>query len=117
MSYHHGFSLNLAGASEGGGFADVLFEQYHAISSGSGFEGKDRVPGVRDWPCGFDIPDAGDVERMTVRDCQAVDCWQDGFHLDGSWSGHRQVARDVLLERCRAVACGQRSETVPTELY
>ena len=117
MSYHHGFSLNLAGALEGGGFADVLFEQCHAISAGSGFEGKNGVPGVRDWSCGFDIPDAGDVERMIVRDCQAVDCWQDGFHLDGSWNGHRQRAVDVLFERCRAVACGQRSGTVPAELY
>ena len=117
MSYHHGFSMNLAGALEGGGFADVLFEQCHAISAGSGLEGKDGVPGVRDWSCGFDIPDAGDVERMIVRDCQAIDCWQDGFHLDGSWNGHRQRAVDVLFERCRAVACGQRSGTVPAELY
>ena len=54
---------------------------------------------------------------MTVRDCQAIDCWQDGFHLDGSWNGHRQIAREVLFERCRAVACGQRSGTVPAELY
>ena len=117
MSYHHGFSMNLAGALEGGGFADVLFEQCHAISAGSGFEGKDGVPGVRDWSCGFDIPDAGDVERMIVRDCQAIDCWQDGFHLDGSWNGHRQIVKDVLFERCRAAACGHRSGTVPAELY
>ena len=117
LSYHHGFSMNLAGALEGGGFADVLFEQCQAISAGSGFEGKNGVPGVRDWSCGFDIPDAGDVERMIVRDCQAIDCWQDGFHLDGSWNGHRQRAVDVLFERCRAVACGQRSGTVPAELY
>ncbi len=112
-SYHHGFSLNLAGASEGGGFADILYEQCHAICCGSGLEGG----GKRDWSCGFDIPDAGDVERMTVRDCRAVDCWQDGFHLDGSWDGHRQRAKDILFERCRAVSCGQRSGTGPAELY
>ena len=29
---HHGFSLNLAGASEGGGFANVLYDQCHAIA-------------------------------------------------------------------------------------
>jgi hypothetical protein len=113
LSYHHGFSMNLAGASEGGGFADVLFDQCHAIGAGSGLEGGGR----RDWSCGFDIPDAGDVERMTVRDCWAVDCWQDGFHLDGSWDGHRQRARDVRFERCHAVLCGTRSGTVPAELY
>ncbi len=112
-SYHHAFGLNLAGASEGGGFANILYDQCHAISAGSGFEGGGR----RDWSCGFDIPDAGDVERMAVRDCWAVDCWQDGFHLDGSWDGHRQRARDVRFERCHAVACGQRSGTVPAELY
>ena len=52
-----------------------------------------------------------------MRDCWAVDCWQDGFHLDGSWDGHRQRARDVVFERCHAVACGQRSGTLPAELY
>ena len=113
LSYHHGFSMNLAGASEGGGFADVLFDRCEALSCGSGLEGGGR----RDWSCGFDIPDAGDVERMTVRDCVAVDAWQDGFHLDGSWAGHRQRAREVRFERCRAVACGQRSGVVPAELY
>jgi hypothetical protein len=113
LSYHHGFSLNLSGASEGGGFADVVYDRCRALSAGSGFEGGGR----RDWSCGFDIPDAGDIERMTVSDCLAVDCWQDGFHLDGSWSGHRQLAVDVLFERCRAVLCGQRSGTVPVELY
>ena len=113
MSYHHGFSMNLAGASEGGGFADVLFDRCEALSCGSGLEGGGR----RDWSCGFDIPDAGDVERMTVRDCVAVDAWQDGFHLDGSCAGHRQRAREVRFERCRAVACGQRSGVVPAELY
>ena len=61
--------------------------------------------------------DAGDIERMTVRDGQAVDCWQDGFHLDGSWNGHRQRAEEVLFERCRARACGWRSGTGPSELY
>ncbi|MEN6343159.1 MAG: hypothetical protein ABFC89_11450 [Methanospirillum sp.] len=107
-SYHHAFSLNLAGASEGGGFADILYDQCHAIAAGSGMER---------WSCGFDIPDAGDIERMTVRDCQAIDCWQDGFHLDGIWDGHRQRAVDVLFERCRAQACGWRSGTGPAELY
>ncbi len=108
MSYHHGFSLNLSGASEGGGFADVLYEQCRAIGAGSGMER---------WSCGFDIPDAGDISSLTAVDCQAVDCWQDGFHLDGSWDGHRQRAKDVLFERCHAVSCGQRSGTLPAELY
>jgi hypothetical protein len=108
-SYHHGFSLNLSGgAQEGGGFADVLFDQCIAIVAGSGMER---------WSCGYDIPDAGDIERMTVLDCQAIDCFQDGFHIDGSWTGHRQIAKDVLFERCRAAACGWRSGTAPAELY
>jgi len=118
-SYHHAFSMNLSGANEGGGFADVLFDQCHAISAGSGFETRpgSAATGDRDWSCGFDIPDAGDVSRLTVRDCRPVNCWQDGFHLDGSWNGHRQVAREVLFERCTAELCGARSGTVPTELY
>ena len=113
-SYHHGFSMNLAGASEGGGFADVLFEDCRALHCGSGLEGGGRT----DWSCGFDIPDAGDVARMTVRDCRAIDAWQDGFQLDGScWDGHPQRAVDVLFERCVAVDCGRRSGTVPADLY
>ncbi|MEN6341979.1 MAG: hypothetical protein ABFC89_05410 [Methanospirillum sp.] len=108
LSYHHGFSLNLAGAAEGGGFADVLYEQCRALGAGSG-----REP----WSCGFDIPDAGDISSLSVVGCRAVDCWQDGFHLDGSWDGHRQRAKDVLFERCRAVRCGRRSGTGPAELY
>lgn len=113
QSYHHGFSLNLAGAPEGGGFADVLYDQCIALNSGSGFEGD----GKRDWSGGFDIPDAGDIEGLTVRDCQAIGAWQDGFHLDGSWNGHRQRAVDVRFERCRAAGCGWRSGTRPAELY
>ncbi|HIH04127.1 MAG TPA: hypothetical protein HA263_09895 [Methanoregulaceae archaeon] len=107
-SYHHGFSLNLVGTREGGGFANILYDRCHAIGAGSGLER---------WSCGFDIPDAGDVERMTVRDCQAVNCYLDGSHLDGSWDGHRQWATDVLSERCRAAGCGWRSGTGPAELY
>ena len=110
-SYHHAFSLNLAGAEEGGGFANILYDLYDqctAMMAGSGMER---------WSCGFDIPDAGDVERMTVPDCQAIDCYQDGSHLDGSWDGHRQRAVDALFERCRAQACGWRSGTGPAELY
>lgn len=86
------------------------------LAAGSGLEGKNGVPGIRDWSCGFDIPDAGDVERMTVRDCQAIDCLQDGFHLDGSWNSHRQIAKDVLFERCVAINCSRRSGIVPAEL-
>ena len=107
-TYHHAFSLNLAGAQEGGGFADILFDQCSAQAAGSGMER---------WSCGYDIPDAGDVARMTVRDSEAVDCYQDGFHLDGSWDGHRQRAEEVLFERCRASWNGWRSGTKPAELY
>ncbi|MEN6518836.1 MAG: hypothetical protein ABFC38_11785 [Methanospirillum sp.] len=37
-SYHHGFSLNLAGTREGGGFANILYDRCHAIGAGSGLE-------------------------------------------------------------------------------
>lgn len=36
-------------------------------------EVEEDLPGVCDWSCGFDIPDAVGVERTIVRDCQAVD--------------------------------------------
>ena len=52
-----------------------------------------------------------------MRQCEAVDCYQDGFRLDGSWNGHRQRAEDVLFERCRASWNGRCSGTKPAELY
>jgi hypothetical protein len=119
-SYHHGFNLNLEGAQEGGEFRDVLFEDCKALSPGSGFEPQDRSKGPagsRDWSCGFDIPDAGDITRLTVRDCLVDDAWQDGFHLDGSWTGHRQNQVDVLFERCTATRCGRRTSPASVEKF
>lgn len=113
MTYHHGFSLNLANGNEGGGYADVLYES--CTSRGAG-----AVP-VRDprnlWACGFDIPDAGDIAQMIVRDCLAEDPVQDGFHLDGSWDGHRQTVDQVLFERCTARACGRRCPEQSVEKF
>jgi len=119
-SYHHGFNLNLEGAQEGGEFRDVLFEDCKALSPGSGYEPQDRTKGpagTRDWSCGFDIPDAGDITRLTVRDCLVDDAWQDGFHLDGSWTGHRQNQTDVLFERCTATRCGRRTSPASVEKF
>ena len=119
-SYHHTFNLNLEGAQEGGEFRDVLFEDCTALSPGSGFEPQDRTKGPagsRDWSCGFDIPDAGDITRLTVRDCLVDDAWQDGFHLDGSWTGHRQNQVDVLFERCIATRCGRRTSPASVEKF
>lgn len=112
-SYHHTFNLNLEGGDEGGEFRDVLYEGCKAFSPGSGFEGD----GARDWSCGFDIPDAGDITRMTVRDCLVDDPWQDGFHLDGSWEGHRQTITDVLFERCTATRAGRRCSAQSVEKF
>ena len=119
-SYHHTFNLNLEGAQEGGEFRDVLFDGCKALSPGSGFEPQDRSKGPagsRDWSCGFDIPDAGDITRLTVRDCFVDDAWQDGFHLDGSWTGHRQNQKDVLFERCIATRCGRRTSPASVEKF
>jgi hypothetical protein len=119
-SYHHGFNLNLKGAKEGGEFRDVLYEDCVAQSPGSGYEPQDRSKGPagsRDWSCGFDIPDAGDITRLTVRDCLVDDAWQDGFHLDGSWTGHRQNQTDVLFERCTATRCGRRTSPASVEKF
>lgn len=119
-SYHHTFNLNLEGAPEGGEFRDVLYEDCRALSAGSGFEPQNRskgAPGTRDWSCGFDIPDAGDITRLTVRRCVADDVWQDGFHLDGSWSGHRQNQTGILFEDCLATRCGRRCSTDSVEQF
>ncbi len=119
-SYHHTFNLNLEGAQEGGEFRDVLFEDCRALSAGSGFEPQNRskgAPGTRDWSCGFDIPDAGDIARLTVRRCIADDAWQDGFHLDGSWDKHRQNQTAILFEDCLATRCGRRCSAQSVEQF
>lgn len=120
MTYHHGFSLNLGNGPEGGGFKDILIEGCKAISCGSGQEtspGKNAVQGDRDWSCGFDIPDAGDITNLHVLNCDSFDSWQDEFHIDGSWDGHRQRCTNVVFENCTATNAGQRSGHTPTELY
>jgi len=45
------------------------------------------------------------------------DAWQDGFHLDGSWTGHRQNQTDVLFERCTATRCGRRTSPASVEKF
>lgn len=120
MAYHHGYSLNISGAKEGAGFKSVLYEDCDAISCGSGQEtsdGPNAVTGDRDWSCGFDSPDAGDAADIIFRRCTADNSWQDGFHLDGSWDGHRQRATGILFEDCTATNSGQRAGTIPSELY
>lgn len=112
-SYHHSFNINLLGAQEGGTFEDVLFENCVALDAGSGYEGD----GVRDWSCGFDIPDAGNIRKMRVINCQAHNCWQDGFHLDGSWTGHHQDIIDVVFENCVATRAGQRCSPKSKEKF
>jgi hypothetical protein len=120
-TYHHGFSLNLSNAPEGGGYADVLYEGCQALICGK----HDRAPrdgaktpiDYRNWACGLNIPDAGDIARMTVRDCLATYPIQDGIHLDGSWTGHRQTITDVLIERCRVVGAGQRCSPQSVEKF
>lgn len=43
--YHHGFSLNLVGAAEGDEFADVLFDQCHAVGRRLGPRREERRAG------------------------------------------------------------------------
>ncbi len=61
-------------------------------------------------------PCAKNIELRSVTDRRAMDCRQYGFHLDGNGDGHRQTARGVVLERCCAVLCGQRSCILSAEL-
>ena len=119
--YHHGFSLNLEGASEGGEFRDVLYDSCVALRCGK----HDRRPrdgaagaiDLRNWACGFNIPDAGDITRMIVRDCESGDPIQDCFHLDGSWTGHRMNITDVLFERCFGWGAGRRCSDQSVEKF
>ena len=120
-TYHHGFCMNLEGGSEGGEFRDVLYDSCVALRCGK----HDRKPrdgasgtvDLRNWACCFNIPDAGDITRMTVRDCVAGDPIQDCFHMDGSWTGHRMNITDVLFERCHAVNAGQRCNSGSVEKF
>jgi hypothetical protein len=120
-TYHHGFCMNLSGGSEGGEFRDVLYDSCVALRCGK----HDRKPrdgasgtvDLRNWACCFNIPDAGDITRMTVRDCTGGGPIQDCFHMDGSWSGHRMNITDVLFERCHAFGAGRRCNSGSVEKF
>ena len=117
-TYHHGFGMSLEGSQEGGGFKRIRFVDCSALSSGSGLESTGAGnPGDRDWSTGFDVPDTGDIEDLLYLRCRAVDSWQSGFHMDGSWKGHRQIQKGIVLEQCQSIDSGRRSGTIPGELY
>jgi hypothetical protein len=120
-TYHHGFSMNLEGGSEGGTFYDVLFDKCLALTCGKA----DRAPrdgtatpiDYENWACCFNVPDAGSLNRATFRDCEGGDPVQDCFHMDGSWDGHRMDLVDVLFERCYGHDAGRRCSTQSVEKF
>jgi hypothetical protein len=117
-AYHHGFGMSLEGVAEGAGFKRIRFVDCLALSSGSGLESTGTgQTGDRDWSTGFDVPDTGDIEDLIYLRCRAVDSWQSGFHMDGSWKGHRQIQKGIVLELCQSIDSGRRSGTIPGELY
>lgn len=101
-SYHHGFSMHVYGAQEGATFENFLFDECKAVSCGSG------LLSPRDWSTGFNTADTGHITNVRFKDCVATDAWQSGFHCDGNWTGHAQVVKGLVYERCRAENCGQR---------
>lgn len=112
-TYHHGFSLNLSNANEGGGFANVLYEGCKSYGAGAvACRNKTNI-----WACAFDVPDAGDVDGLTIRDFEIHDPVQDGVHLDGSWEGHRQYQRNVLVENGTITRAGTRCPAESVEKF
>lgn len=104
MAYHHGFSMHVNGKQEGGTFKNFLVEDCLAESCG----GNLRRP--RDWACGFNFADTGDVINILVRRCIALNNLQDGFHCDGSWTNppHHQTIINARYENCYAEGNGLR---------
>lgn len=112
-TYHHGFSLNLNNANEGGGFANVLYEGCKSFGAGAvACRNKTNI-----WACAFDVPDAGDIDGLTVRNFEIRDPVQDGVHLDGSWEGHRQYQRNVLVENGTIIGAGLRCPQESVEKF
>ena len=116
-SYHHGIGWHLNGKQEGQGtglgtFADVTVENVDLVNCGSGY----IKAGVEDWSCATDC-DTGNVLRWLMRNIRIYRPWQTGIHFDGSWKGHLQTVRELLVEDCLIVEAGQRSNTVPKERY
>jgi hypothetical protein len=101
-SYHHGFSMHVYGAQEGATFENFLFDECTAVSCGSG------LLSPSDWSTGFNTADTGNLKNVRLVDCESVDAYQSGFHCDGNWTGHAQVVKGLVYERCIAENCGQR---------
>ncbi|HIH03805.1 MAG TPA: hypothetical protein HA263_08155 [Methanoregulaceae archaeon] len=111
--YHHSFNLNLQDHAEGGGYKNVLFED--CVSKGAGAIVPGRDPKTI-WSCALDV-DAGDIDGLTVRRFRADGPIQDGVHLDGSWEGHRQYQRNVLVEDCIITNAGRRCPAESVEKF
>lgn len=126
-SYHHGIGFHLNGADEGGKpkfdqnslgfrtmgtFENVLIENFDLLNCGSGY----IKGGVEDWSCAFDN-DTGNVRNFIIRNGRIRDSWQTGIHFDGSWDGHSQESRDLLVENVEIYSAGQRSQDTPKERY
>lgn len=122
-AFHHGFNLNLSSGGQGtngnGYFRNITFENCKAISCGAEWDPSwdARLPNgvTRDniwnpWATGYDIPDAGNVEGMTLINCEAIDSYQSGFHIDGSWTpDHVQICENVKFINCISKDNGWRS--------
>jgi hypothetical protein len=119
LTYHHGIGMSLSGGvQEGGGFKDILIEDVTGVGCGSGLESTGTgQTGDRDWSTMVDVPDIGDIENLTGRRIVGTDTWQSTVHMDGSWTGHRQIQKNIIFEDCLSVDAGRRSGTIPGELY
>ncbi len=111
-TYHHGMSMHVYGAQEGGTFADFLFEDCLAFMCGMA----DRAPrngattpiDLRNWATGINTADTGNVLDCELVRVRAENAVQSGFHCDGEWTGHAQKIVNLIYQECVAVRNGTR---------
>jgi hypothetical protein len=111
-TYHHGMSMHVYGADEGGTFRDFLFEDCLAFMCGMAKraprKGENTPYDYRVWTTGINTADTGDVIECELVRCKAEDAVQSGFHCDGSWTGHLQRIVNLIYQECVSVRNGWR---------
>lgn len=104
---HHGFSINCSAEEKPTPLVqNVLFLNCTVYRAGSGVQDSGRS----EWATGFDIPEYSEVNYLVAEGCEAIDCWQSGFHIDGLYDkGSAERYHHVVFSKCISRYNGWRS--------
>ncbi|MFA6309540.1 MAG: hypothetical protein WC677_07375 [Clostridia bacterium] len=111
-SSHH--ALTIHSGSTGFTSRNIYIKNSRALHSGVGKLRGDPDSshtneryGIRDWSCGFDLNENGNVDNCQVTDCYSLDAWKVGFYIEPEGTGG--MVWNMSLKRCLSVDSGQRA--------